>query len=222
MEKNFNELNNNVKTKNSELINKLTGGKIEEVIPVKIKEDLIKDKIYLNNCSQNLLDVKEKLTNELSTKMNELKTLTAKYGDLTTEITTKVNNTFTNHKTDHSTIVKAVEDLISNKSKFIDDFNLQELLSKFNDYIMNLNYEQSLAFVNLSGIFIIMITLISIISIFYGNKILNYFNLESRYPKFAKFILLRLKFQQYYLFVNIIIITIISIIMFALNLTVFI
>lgn len=254
MNQNFNDLNNNVQTKHSELIKKLTGTgeKIDNVLPDKIKEDLFKDKNYLtkvrehdslnqlitqkndevnklknqleeinNNTSQNFLELKQKLANELSNKTVEFKTLCGKYTDLTSEITTKVNNVVTKHNTDHSTIVKAVEDLISSKSKFIDDFNLIEFLSNLKDYIMNLNYEQNLAFVNLSGIFVIMVTLMSIVSIFYSNKLLNYFNLESRYPKLAKLILLRLKFQQYYLFVNVLIITIVSIIMFALNLTVF-
>jgi hypothetical protein len=111
--------------------------------------------------------------------------------------------------------------IISKKLNFIDIFNIQDFFSNLNNYIMNLSYEQNLAFVNLSGIFVIMITLMSIVSIFYSNKLLNYFSLESHYPKFAKLILLRVKFQQYYLFINILIITIVSIVMFALNLSVF-
>jgi hypothetical protein len=41
-----------------------------------------------------------------------------------------------------------------------------------------------------------------------------------KYPKIAKFIVLRRKFQQFYLFWNIFVITIVSIIMFLMNLSI--
>ncbi len=44
---------------------------------------------------------------------------------------------------------------------------------------------------------------ISIVFNFYGNYLIKKFNLETKYPKLAKFILLRKKFQRYYLIFNI-------------------
>lgn len=64
----------------------------------------------------------------------------------------------------------------------------------------SLDYIQNLAIINLFGIFVIVVSIISIVFIFYGNKLLDYFNLEARYPKLAKLIILRRKFNQYYLF----------------------
>lgn len=65
-----------------------------------------------------------------------------------------------------------------------------------------------------------MLSLISILFIFYGNILLGYFKLEERYPKIGKFIILSRKFQQFYLLINVLIITVVSIIMFVMNLTV--
>jgi len=63
----------------------------------------------------------------------------------------------------------------------------------------NLDHVHNIAIVNLFGIFVIIVSLISIVFIFYGNIFLDYLNLEQRYPKLAKFITLRRKLQQYYL-----------------------
>lgn len=82
--------------------------------------------------------------------------------------------------------------------------------------------QENLAFVNMSGIIFIMITLFSIIMIFYGAKLLDYFQLEKRFPRIAKMIILRRKFQAYYLLTNILLISVVLIIMFALNLAIFI
>jgi hypothetical protein len=101
-------------------------------------------------------------------------------------------------------ILKIIEEFKKGKgsrgNNFLDPDFIPKLFDIFNHYLSTLNYEQNIAFINLSGIFTIMVTLISIIFIFYGNIILNYLNLETSYPKIAKIINLRRKFQQYYLF----------------------
>jgi hypothetical protein len=87
--------------------------------------------------------------------------------------------------------------------------------------VNSLDHVHNIAIINLFGIFLIIISLLSIIFIFYGNILLDYLNLEQRYPKIAKIIILRRKFQGYYLWWNIFIIAIVSIIMFLMNLTLF-
>jgi hypothetical protein len=113
-----------------------------------------------------------------------------------------------------------LEQITRGGHNFMDSF--YKFIENFNNWLASLDYAQNIAFINLSGIFVIMVTLISIIFIFYGNKILDYLNLEQRYPKIAKLILLRRKFQQYYLLWDIFLITIILIAMFLMNLTLFI
>ena len=73
------------------------------------------------------------------------------------------------------------------------------------------------------GLCLILLSLLQIIFIFYGNKLLDYFirETEEKYPKIAKIIQLRRTFQQFYLLLNIFIIAIVSIIMLFFNLTFF-
>ena len=77
---------------------------------------------------------------------------------------------------------------------------------------------QNLAMVHIIGALVILLSLYSLISIFFGNKIIDYFKLESRFPKLVKFIKLRQKFQVYYLAIDFAIITFILISEILLNL----
>ena len=99
--------------------------------------------------------------------------------------------------------------------------NIFDQIENINNFIINLSLEQNLALVNFLGTFIIVITVINILFIFYSNKIIDYFKLETRYPKLAFYINLRRKFQEYYLLWNTFIIIIISILMSLINLLVF-
>lgn len=98
---------------------------------------------------------------------------------------------------------------------------IDRLWNDFNAWIQTLDYIHSVAIVNIMGLGLILLSLLQIISIFYGTIILDYLNLETRYPKLAKIIQLRRTFQQFYLLLNIFIIAIVSIIMLFFNLTFF-
>ena len=120
-------------------------------------------------------------------------------------------------------ILKIIEDLKrSGGNNFIDPDIFNKFIDNLNSYLSTLDLEQIVAFTNIIGIFTILITLISIIFIFYGNLLLDYFNLEDRYPKIAKIIILRRKLQQYYLLWNIFVITVVLISMFFVNLLILI
>lgn len=111
------------------------------------------------------------------------------------------------------------KNIVSDKNNKFTGDNIWDLFDQFNQWLNSINPQENLAFVNLSGVIFIMFTLISIIMIFYGNILLDYFQLEKRLPRIAKLIIQRRKFQSYYLLTNILLISVVSIIMFALNLT---
>ena len=52
--------------------------------------------------------------------------------------------------------------------------------------------------------YLIASSLISIVFIFFGEFLIKRFDLENKYPKLAKIIALRRKFQRYYLILNVI------------------
>jgi hypothetical protein len=97
-----------------------------------------------------------------------------------------------------------------------------QYLDSLQNFFDGLNYEQNLAIVHISGSMFILFSLISIISIFYGEKLIIYFDLENRFPKIAKFIQIRRKLSQYYFLMNVVLIIIVLIIIIYINIIVFI
>jgi hypothetical protein len=98
-----------------------------------------------------------------------------------------------------------------------DSNNKSQYLDSLQQFFDGLNYEQNLAMSNILGSMFIIFTLFSIISIFYGDKLITYFDLENKYPKMAKFIQIRRKFQQYYLLINIALIIIVLLLIIYVN-----
>jgi hypothetical protein len=125
-----------------------------------------------------------------------------------------------------SQLIKEIEYLLkrkeyekSEKDKAVDNFNkiMKEMDEKFSDN----NNKNNLISLNIFELFdsfdpldkiaisllilsqVIMSALISIVFIFYGDFLIKKFDLEIKYPRLAKFIQLRRKFQQYYLLFSI-------------------
>lgn len=69
----------------------------------------------------------------------------------------------------------------------------------FSDLLSKLTQDEILALCNLVFNQLILSSTISIILVIYGDFLIKRFNLNSKYPKIAKFIQLRHKLQQYYL-----------------------
>jgi len=88
---------------------------------------------------------------------------------------------------------KIIDAISSNRNQFIND--LSEMIARYKDFLSSLTLEQLLPFLNILGLIVITSCLISIAMIFYGDYIIKYFELEKRYPKMAKIIRLRIKFN---------------------------
>ena len=69
---------------------------------------------------------------------------------------------------------------------------------------------------------LLMLTILNILAIFFGNEIIKYFNLESKFPSLASFFKLRTKFQKYYLLWNIFIFFVVCFIGIFINIIIFI
>jgi hypothetical protein len=122
-------------------------------------------------------------------------------------------------------IHKIYESVNNNFDSFINKINTllnnsgnnSQYLDSLQAFFEGLNYEQNLAIVHISGSIFIIFSLINIISIFYGDRLIIFFDLENKYPKIAKFIQIRRKLQQLYLLVNIGLILIVLIIIIYIN-----
>lgn len=123
----------------------------------------------------------------------------------------EIHNMYESVNTKFESFINKVNTLLNNsgnKSQYFD--SLQSIFDGF-------NYEQNLAMSNILGSMFIIFSLISIISIFFGDKLIIFFDLENRFPKMAKFIQIRRKFQQYYLLMNIGLIIIVLLLIIYVN-----
>ena len=102
------------------------------------------------------------------------------------------------------------------KKKIIDNTWSIDDLNLFKDIDMT-DLTNSLAAMNFTGSLLILFLLISILSAFYGNKLIGYFDLETKYPKLAKVIYYRIKFQNYTILFNFILLSIILFIQTVIN-----
>jgi len=99
-----------------------------------------------------------------------------------------------------STILKEEEDITENikdlKESSVLPFNFSIISSM--DWFEGLNGIKKIAVSMILGKSVIFSALTSIIFIFYGNILIEKYDLVNRYPKLAKIIELRRKFQKYY------------------------
>ena len=87
-------------------------------------------------------------------------------------------------------------------------------------YLDSLSLLQESSFIHLCMFIYILCCVYTLISVFFGNEIIKYFNLEEKYPKLSIFFKLRMKFQRYYLIWNLLGITIMCILGIGINLLV--
>jgi len=144
-----------------------------------------------NSIKDNILSFKNKST-ESNIKLSELGILDQLIKQDTNKFGEELNSLLIENSHSSNEIV-ATQDSLSNikESSFL---NFDLLLEWFE----SLNGIKKLAFCLILGKSVILSALISIIFIFYGNILIEKYNLENKYPKLAKLIQLRQKFQKYY------------------------
>lgn len=95
--------------------------------------------------------------------------------------------------------------LFPNINKIYPDNILGTFADIFNNYkqfLKTLNSEQLACLTNALALFTILMVLISITSTLFGDYILNILNLESKFPKLARYIKYRKTINKYYLIFN--------------------
>lgn len=75
-------------------------------------------------------------------------------------------------------------------------FNLRDILQ---DYLSIFSSEQLAILFNISGFLFVFLLLTTITILIIGNDLINYYQLEFKYPKLAKYIQFQLTLRQYYL-----------------------
>jgi len=111
-----------------------------------------------------------------------------------------------------------IQDLFKSK----DNFDGMNIFTDFQNYLSSLSNEKIGALGHILISIAIFYSILSIVFIFYGEVLIRYYNLEENYPKLARFIELRRKFQHYYFIFNISLISLSLLLIIYVNYLVFI
>ena len=167
------------------------------------REDLLKMIKYNSELTKNSFKTNyEVITSKIDESLNSLLGIK--------DYLNSLNDKPVIENSDMSNITNKLEDKIEVIKKGIEDIDsllkyndsLTELiLSKYNlflNYLTTLSLEQSFALVHVLFLIAILIALFNLASVFYGESLIQVFKIEIRFPKLAKIINIRRKFQQYY------------------------
>ena len=113
-----------------------------------------------------------------------------------------------------SKLEEIIRDLFKGAKNLFSDFKLDA----YYEYLDSLTQIQEGAFIHILLFLVIIFSLLNILFAFLGNELIQYLNLENKYPKLSLFIKLRVKFQRYYLLWNIFLILLVCIVSIGFNL----
>lgn len=181
--------------------NEILEKQINELKIDELKNEIVKTKIEYYRTSleesQNKIMTEVETIQNLEVKTNEQKEVLSSHLDNLTNENEKMQNMMTE-------IIKYFKD-ISN-SKFVNNNNIidffTDYVNNFNKFLSTLSFEQYGAVAHLSSAICMLVFLISIISILFGDQFINYFKLEERFPKLAIILKLRTKLNRISLFIS--------------------
>ena len=109
-------------------------------------------------------------------------------------------NSLDDLKSNVDTLNTALELFRKDNSAFTDPF--LHFIRSFKDFLASLDLIHTFAIIHILGSLSLIFILFSITTIFYGDYLIRRFDLENKYPKLAKWIELRRRFQHYSLLWN--------------------
>ena len=183
------------------------------------------EKLYakLSRIYSNLTQ-KNKFDKDNQTMTNEYTNSTLFSEDQKRELAEKVRNSDQLNNSIQTDLKEVIEYLESNgKSGSLDFINMEDILnifSAYQDFLHTLSQEQLYGVVHIFTGFFILTCMFNIISAEFGIFLINYFKLSEKFPRLAKIIELRNKFQRYYFIFNSIMILLVSCLMIITNILV--
>ena len=163
-------------------------------------------------------DVKENIITKLDELKNDLNILNSKHKEYLSnfekgEVNLNSENSASIYEqykdTFSSTFAKVdskaneIADLINNLTKkFTEDNIVFKFINEFKEYLSSLSAMEICLIINITSSIFILTCIISIIIAISGNYLIDKFILDQRYPKLSKIIELRVKLQNYYIYIN--------------------
>lgn len=115
--------------------------------------------------------------------------------------------------------IRGIAENSNDKHEFISDF--VNYITKFQDYLSTLTVYQVYGLIHIICALLLLLLVFNLASVFYGEYLIKYFKLTSRFPRLAGLINLRSKFQQYYFGWNLLLILVTLFALLYVNLIVF-
>lgn len=165
----------------------------------------MEEKSKVDSLAVELHKIKDPNSREYSKILNELNMANTNWNNWNNlsktelEKVVKASENFQKELLNEEVPAEVLNDIELSSPKKNSSILFYDLLENFESY----NAIGQLAISLLLFNYIIMSSLISIVFIFFGDYWINRLNLEVRFPKLAKIIALRRKFQKYYLILNI-------------------
>ena len=171
----------------------------------KLNEQIEQNIINNTEIESNLKNIKSGLEC-IQNKVNDLNKLDNVNNDL-------INESYQTLKDEafktNNIIDKVLEFINNNSSSSSNNFILQDILNNYNQFFDSLTTFQKGALAHTLLCIFILGCLFDILVAYYSNQLIEYYNLENKYPKLAKYLQLRRKFQSYYIKFNILLIIIV-------------
>ena len=117
--------------------------------------------------------------------------------NISEESKSKINEHLNNIVNNCEEVTKVIEKWITGDKggkSLVSDF-----VNNIHNYLDSLTLLEESAFLHILLFILLLLTVFNILSIFFGNEIIKYFELERKYPKLNTFFRIRTTFQRYYL-----------------------
>ena len=171
-----------------------------------------------NNLVESSKDISEKITelHKIESSINP-ENPTTEQMSIFDSISENLNKGLVHINDQYSNIIDFITKSSGGKGGFANMLLELNPIETINNFYSSLSMLETLAVVHLSSSVLILLSLTSIISIFYGEVIIKKLRLEEKFPKLVKIIELRRKFQQFYLWINILTIFVVILVVSYVN-----
>ena len=115
------------------------------------------------------------------------------------ELSDKLDNLQNSIDKVHEAIKSLPSSNSNNNNKLNFDFNFDFNIDSYYNYLDTLTLSEELALIHILCAILYLFIAFEFVSIFFGNELINYFDLENKYPKLKTFFKLRATYQRYYL-----------------------
>jgi hypothetical protein len=164
----------------------------------------IEDKHLKNEITKNKVEYFRKSLEEVQTKiLTEVETIQNLENQNIEQkeiLNSHLNNINKEHENMHQTIQEILKYFNDDNNKFLGD-NIIEIWKNFinnwSAFISNLTFEQLISVAHLTSSICILFNILTILSILFGDKLINYFKLEERFPKLSFIFKIRRKFNNF-------------------------